>query len=604
MVLFISTRNKSVYIPSLDGKDIMLANNYIDGSKKEYSLRLKDGEHNLRRYINSLDYSLDLIKLREIYPKVYRRKDFSFFIKQKEYTPRVMNVTFKYSVKEFNKTKPDTYIRYGYKVDDKKFKDCVYVVNNKLVGIQISKEVKNPISQDLLGSYFYYQDGTYHVRTNIKTVKPVADIRRELYSDGFTCDGVKYIRFKRSSGSSRVGKCLFIDEKLYPRMHKWEMCGIKIKSGDDVDLASLEAYISLTLSSIIDTIDIQPENILVIDDWKSVFLEKAAATRIVDGKLSTKPEEVEVSNSIWDGQSLMDVSLFGKYQRRGMLLLRTRFFKSCCFNANIQQWFKDNGITDISQLNGKTRATNIEDIKFITTPSSIKYLKFGTLDQWFDNLEPTFGIVKYDKPTKYFNGRMVSTHYQLINTLQMTKDEVRELVAPSLDYLGKIKTDPTFLRYQIKYAYQDSDKMSGNAELKNDIIYKMLGINDDFAKTKIYHKFRDNLVKSMLKELRCGHILVNGNYSVLCGNPIEMLQYAIGKFTGEQVIQKGTLHSTRFDNGVDLLGSRSPHVTIANVLLAKNIWYDDIEKYMNPTKEIVYINSIGENILERLSGAD
>ena len=47
-----------------------------------------------------------------------------------------------------------------------------------------------------------------------------------------------------------------------------------------------------------------------------------------------------------------------------------------------------------------------------------------TLDEWLDILEPTFGVVKYEKPTHFFDGRMVQTHYQLLNTLQMTYEEV------------------------------------------------------------------------------------------------------------------------------------------------------------------------------------
>lgn len=63
----------------------------------------KDGKVNYRRYANTLDYSLDQIKLREVYEKVYRRTNFSFYGRKKEYTSRVINVTFKYSVAEFNK---------------------------------------------------------------------------------------------------------------------------------------------------------------------------------------------------------------------------------------------------------------------------------------------------------------------------------------------------------------------------------------------------------------------------------------------------------------------------------------------------------------------
>ena len=289
-----------------------------------------------------------------------------------------------------------------------------------------------------------------------------------------------------------------------------------------------------------------------------------------------------------------------------MLLLRARFFKSCCFNANIQQWFADNGITDVGQLNGETKAKRIEDIKLITTPSSIKYVKFGKLEYWLDTLESTFGVVKHEKPTHFFDGRMVQTHYQLLNTLQMTYDEVEQLVKPSLDYARMIKTDIAAMRHQIGYQYQSPNDDFYNKAItsKNDIIYRMLGITDKFADTKIYQQFRDDLVKSFIKNLRLGHLLVQGNYSTICGNPIEMLKQSIGIFDGSSVIDNGTVHSIRFENNKELLGSRSPHVTIGNILVTCNVLRSEISRYMNPTKEIVYINSINENILERLSGAD
>ena len=45
-------------------------------------------------------------------------------------------------------------------------------------------------------------------------------------------------------------------------------------------------------------------------------------------------------------------------------------------------------------------------------------------------------------------------------------------------------------------------------------------------------------------------------------------------------------------------------MTMGNILLTKNQENSEIERYLNLTKEIVCINSIGENILMRLSGAD
>ena len=43
----------------------------------------------------------------------------------------------------------------------------------------------------------------------------LAEIREKLYREGFEIDGVRYVRYKRSAGASRDGRCLFIAEPLY-----------------------------------------------------------------------------------------------------------------------------------------------------------------------------------------------------------------------------------------------------------------------------------------------------------------------------------------------------------------------------------------------------
>ena len=140
----------------------------------------------------------------------------------------------------------------------------------------------------------------------------------------------------------------------------------------------------------------------------------------------------------------------------------------------------------MSQLNGYTRAKCIQDVKLVTTPSSIKYLKFGTFDAWLDNLDTEFGIVKYEKPTHIMDGKLVQTHYQLLNTLQLSQEDMEEFLKPSKDYLKALKTDETVLRYHIKA--QTNNTLTGEAiASKNDLVYTLLGINDKFCDTKLYY---------------------------------------------------------------------------------------------------------------------
>ncbi len=597
---------KGVYIPQIDAKDLWISN-YAKPDAEGYSLLDRNGNMNKRRYKAVFDYSLDLMQLRDVYRKAYRNNRFSFIEDtksgRKEYCDRIINVTFDYSVKEWNRQGKDTYIKLGFRGPELTWEDGIgRTADGVVAGVKVNTPVNIPTEVDKRAFRYNPEKMVYEAKTNIPCVQGVDSIRRKLYTDGFYCNGTKFIRWKRSAGSARVGKCMFIDERLYSRMHTWEMCGLEIYNGDKVDLAALQSYISLTMSSIIGTIELRPENFLVVDDFDSVFTEDCINVTEKNGKLHAEEGPVEIRNTIWDGQSLIDVSAMGQFADKGMILLRNRFFKSCAFSCNLQEWFRDNGITEVSQLGGRTTAKSVEEIRIVTTPSSIKYLKFGSLEKWFSLLYPLFGVVKYEKPTHYLGGKLVQAHYQLINSIQLEREDIEELLKPTFDFLDLCRDKPSVLKHWIKYRPQeltDEPMLS-----KNDVIYKLMSVNGRFYKTKLYNEFKCDFIRSFIKNAKCGHIYIEGNYSVLCGNPIEMLLAAIGRFDGTRVVGKNCVYSKRFAWGETLLGSRSPHITASNVLITVNQRNEMIERYMNATEQIVYVNSIGENILQRCAGAD
>lgn len=614
-----NTIRNCIYIPSIDAKDLYLANNFKDKEKNRigYKLTTKTGDINYNRFINSLDFSLDSEKIKETATNVYGPKEiFSFWHNGKEYSDKIINVTFKYSSKDFNKVKKNTFVMDGYSLSELEFKDNIAVDSGTIVGIILSTPTLKKTIFDLPEGFIYIENSNGDFIYSVKTVGVIyskRELRNYLYQNGFNCNGKHYIRLKRTSGSARVGKCLFIEEHLYPEIHKWEMCGLTVKEGDCVDLAALESYISLPTSSAIDTIKIDPKSILVIPDCESKFKEDSIIVEMDKNKRMVAREgEIEISNSIFDGQSLIDKSIMGEYENYGMVLLRNRFFKSCCFNTNIQKWFEDNHITSISQLNkdSVTLAKDIKEIKLITTPNSIKYIKFAPLLQWLNNIDFIFSVVKHEKKTHFFNGKMVQAHYQLLNTLQLTPEEIRCLLEPSLKYVNLLNTDTDVLKYHVKCSVLDSDiapSVSNVFKDKNDIIYTMMNISDIFYRTKYFYDFKKETCKSYLKNLKKGHILINGNYSVLFGNPYEMLLHTIGEFDinlNESSLPPGHIHTKRYPYGKKLLGCRSPHISTSNILITTNMRHDLIDTYFNLTEEIVCLNAINENIMERLSGCD
>lgn len=610
----------SFRILSLQAKDAY--NSIVAKADGGVCIRSKDGEIRHKLFSATLDWSLDTERLQKAYNTKYRR-NFYFCDKYRfRYTQAVINVDFDYSFKEFNQCnlyvdgkRITVYIRAGYSMPTE-LENGALVVDGKVVAIALNVEVdvNHLLGQELLGKAFKIVDNHYELGT-VDTIMSKAELREYLYEHGFDCDGIHYVRYKRSSGSSRVGKCLFIDENLHEAMARYDRCYLAIEDGDEIDLPAYEAYIALPMSSIVGTIEIQPENILVIDDYESVFDNEVVAVSEISGSLSAKKTTTTIRNSIWDGQSLLDTSYFtGPYAGKGMLLLRNRFFKSCCFNTSLQQFFADNGITDVSQLNGRTKATCIEDIKLITTPSSIKYLKFGPLSNWLKAVNTMFGVVKFEKPTHFFDGDLVKTSYQLINTLQLSRDEVTELLTPSFDYIEAIRSQPEVMRYDIKLFGSDQPNEELAMRLctsdvqtlptKNETILALMGLNDRVVDTKMYNDFVNEVTRSKYRELRKGRILVRGNYSTLFGNGFEMLLASIGQFDGRGIFEKGYIYSKAFKSGEMLLCARSPHITMGNVLVKRNIQCDAIDTYFNLTNEIVCVNSIEENTLQALNGAD
>lgn len=495
-----------------------------------------------------LDYSLDLIELEKAYKRICRKK-FSFQDKSgNEYTLAVINVKFNYT----------------YKPEE-------------------GKPVK------------------------------IKELRKHFYESGFYLDGVHYVRYKRSAGSSREGKCLFIDERLYKAMSKWSSCGLKAQT----DLASWESYKALSLSSIKGTVEISLDGILFVPDYKSTFTEEVISIELQDGKLTAEQKQTEITNDIWDGESLLDETVFmNGYADKHMLLLRNKFFKSCAFRTKLQKWIQDKNITldDLKARGFVTLATDVSQIVMVTTPNSLKYLKFAgglsekNIRKWVDNSSNTFGVVKWDKGTKFFHGDMVQSSYQLLNTLGIDKAQAEELLKPSFDYISLIRNDVEFMRYHFTDAYArekdgEEKKVPDGLAERAEVIFCLLMSYTTFDSTALYANFRDDVVSGLKGNLRRGHILLNGTNATLFGNGPELLKYIAGEEVTSE-LKKGQIYSKRFVNGTKLLCARSPHITMGNLYCVENNLDGGIWNYFDLGNNIVCVNAIGENVQQRLNGCD
>ena len=483
-------------------------------------------------------------------------------------------------------------------------------------------------------------------RSKVAKKIEIKEIRKHLYLNGFRLNGKTYVRYKRSSGAAKSGSCLFIRKELSAMMERWSRTGLdETKDFCHENLTSYEAYKALSLSSIITTLDLNPRNILFVKDVK-ITLKNQNVIKVTNSEkkgLVAEEAVVDVENNIFDGEGLLDTSVFKKTgkSKNGMMLLRSRFFKCCAFNTNLKQWFQDNNITDISQLNGITFAESLDDIVLVASESCLKYLKMcaggfnkTNIKRWCDEIDKDvvkFGVVKTDKKTRFFNGEMVETTYQLLNSIQLKESDVRRLIHPYIEYITYIrdlKRTPEFIRFYLEgedngneYNDYDDETEDANDEeiaksfskyssysFKNKICLELIKIDGRAKNTDIFKKrVFGSIIDSLLLKLYNGRVLVNGTYTTLFGNPYEYLKYIINRFDSnnpESLLKDGELYCSFFEDGEELVGSRAPHTTMGNVLYAKNKRLHEIDKYFNLTKEIVVADAINNNIQQRLSGCD
>lgn len=625
--------NNNVYIQSLEGADIY--SHVIRNDK------IKDN------FCGMIPFSLELIKLKSegLQFKINKTNN-------KELSRDIINVKFKFKVKDseyINKTTNDkiTVLKEqneNEKNIDKKRNVASYILKLEEFILYLAEEMAIK-DKDTIFSYKTKDKKTKkEIEVKCKKWDEINNqiLREYLYDNGFTITTVdkkinkntgeitenvtevKYVVYKRSSSKSRTGQCLFIKESLCKSMINWSRMYLPFIEGMEVDYPGLLAYESLVGSSLESTIKINPKNILIVNDVESKFMHNCNIIKKDEttGFLGSFEGDFVISNSLFDGESLLDSSFYEKGQ--SMLLLRNHMFKSASFNCNIQQYLKDNCPEGIEFENWKIKnmfnqPILAKNILMICTPTSLKALKFDLdLDMtkkaiwkhWKDIVKKEgsiFGVCKHEKESKRgkddLGNILQQTSYQMVNSLPASFEDMEELTTFERDYISKLKNDDEFF---LNFALENANDINSNL-----MFVEIAKRNKDFMNTKIFRDFRKGEINSHVTHCKSGKIRLNGDYCILLGNPMEYLQHAIGKFDIDKVdinnlpLKGNEIYTKLYDDdGLELVCFRNPHTGPSNILIGKNTKVDNIDKYFNLSKNIVCVNAIKFPIQDILSSCD
>lgn len=433
-------------------------------------------------------------------------------------------------------------------------------------------------------------------------------IREIFYRDGleirYRDETLHYKMLYRTPGKAKKGSCMFIRDELFAVAQDFLRMGITLPD-NNAPIVEVGAYSSLITSTIVGRIQINPHDILVLEDVESNFSTTAISIEIDEQKHchAVRRENYGVSNVLFDGQALIDYSAFPDWGD-GYVLLRQHFMKAAAFATDIQGFFRDYFGAGYNTAIVKDMWGNehlAKNVRVITTNNAMKWMKFGiSYEYWCAKVLENgglFGVVKTAHPSKLGNVQRMS--YQMVNALDgRTMDRVMER---SLEYIDLLKTDTSvFLDYLRK-----------NANFSNDFeaLVALWEQDHDFERCDYFRLRKQFIIASYIKHMKCGKLIQDADNLVMVGSPYAMLLHSVGEPPEDDptfTIENGCIqcYTERFDAGEYLAGFRSPYNSQNNMLYLHNTKHPLLQKYFNLGKLILAVNTIHTDIEDRANGCD
>lgn len=447
------------------------------------------------------------------------------------------------------------------------------------------------------------------------------EIRKEFYQKGVNVEYVtrrkngeiiktEIIHYKmlyRSTGKAKKGTCMFIRDKLYDKAINYLRMGIRLPK-HNADIVGISAYSSLVCSGIIGKVKINPKNILILKDIDRYFNTKVISVETDENKhcIAKLIENYQLKNTMFDGQALIDSSIFPVWGQ-GYILLRHHFCKMAAFCSNIQLFFRDYFGKQYYTATVKDMWGNehyVKDIELITTDNAMKWLKYNiSYEYWCNKVyenDCMFGVVKTAHPSKLGNVQKMS--YQMVNSLDT--NIMKNVCQKSIEYINRLKVDDEFFLEYLKK----------NINFSNDyeVLVALCEKNKDFIRSSYFRERKRAIIMTYVLNFKSGKVIQNADNLVIVGSPYAMLLYGA---TGDPDIVNSDdtfsvedtatqCYTTRFDNDEYLAEFRSPFNGKYNLGYLHNVHDERFKKYFGFCDQIIAINMNGTDFQDKNNGSD
>lgn len=435
---------------------------------------------------------------------------------------------------------------------------------------------------------------------------------------GFLINGVEYRRLVGTPNGvkqSTVTYCSVVNEK---GVHIHDELERRLNGGRDETKelvpAKYEAYKALACSSSIPVS--MPKDILVVEDFVLAFEDnfiELKDSEVDDGEpvMMEKRGEFELNSS--DGFGLMCPALAERWSSElgldytaGGMCIRNLFCKGMVyafdFHEFARRYYGGDTITDV--WGG---VHTISDVELIVPVSVMKlWDSYKSLAHYLECCEKYGHGFAVTKPCEKKLENERTLNYQFIQSYDLTDDEIKELVQPSIDEVketicGDVDKTLLFLRGVCGKNYDfDAD----TNYLAKAIMIEPRVAKDPYAITTVY-----NMIKKRIDDLKIGKVKVHGNYTMISGDPFAFCQKIFGCDIPDRekgLLKAGEMYSRYWVEDCDgkkVVCFRAPMSCHNNIRTMNVVRNEDIDFWYRHMGTVNIINC-HDSFYAALNGAD
>lgn len=359
---------------------------------------------------------------------------------------------------------------------------------------------------------------------------------KDLIKNGFSINGVKFVRLVCTAAYLRRNTVGFINEKYFKKLNEILMCGLdgKLK---ETNLGKYSAYYGLFMSA---TNQVTTPRVCVIGDYETNLKDQKVnyITTDQDGSEVIEERVMDIPMNWFDGQGLISISMAERWSEDLGLnyipagfIVRSAYIKGLCAPFDFHKFAKE--IAHIERIKDVWGVEyNINEIDVILTVSQFKmwkqYENWQDYLHYFNKYGHSWGVSRVNKEN---DDEFVLTNYQYLQTLNLSNENIKDLAQPTIDWINSIgEGDLMNVLLYLMGGRNDNEEDEAEQifnEVQMDFV-KALTLNpqllkDDYIKSQIL-----KTLKRKIKDAKIGRLWVRGNYSFQISDPYALAEFAFG----------------------------------------------------------------------------